>query len=77
MNYADHILHLIINKGATESVNVCDHFITPNTDHTYSSFSFNHFEEIYQRGYDAMKAYITEHPDMFEVKRAKDKKKKK
>ena len=80
MDVAAHSLHLIINKGTINGRNTCDYLVTPNTDHTYSAFSFEHFEDIYLRGYNTMKAFIEANPEAFTPKitsKKENKKKKK
>ena len=76
LDIAEHSLHLIINSGTLESIKSCDHVITPNTDHEYNAFSFKNFDELYQRGYDAMNAYIEAHPEMFQMPNSENKDKK-
>lgn len=54
--YGNMILSINSHKGRA----CCDHIITPHQDVAYGILDFRHYEILRQRGYDAMKRWLSE-----------------
>lgn len=56
--------NMILNINSISGRELCDHIITPHPDVRYGLLDFRHYETLRQRGYDAMKAFLAQHPEL-------------
>lgn len=57
-------LHALMQNNSTEGRELCDYLVEPRANEQYKAFDFDNFEDIYRIGYEAMKAYLAEHPKL-------------
>ncbi|MDR1544278.1 MAG: patatin-like phospholipase family protein [Prevotellaceae bacterium] len=59
-------LQLVISENSKEGRDICDILIEPKSNMNYDEFSFTAFEKIYYEGYNQMKAYLEQNPEMWQ-----------
>jgi len=57
-------LNVVIIQNSTPGRSICDVLIEPKSNLKYDEFSFSAFEKIYRDGYNAMKKYLDDNPEM-------------
>ncbi len=62
-------LHVLMQENSEEGRALCDYVVEPRANEQYKAFDFEHFEGIYEIGYNAMNKYLTEHPELLELAR--------
>lgn len=58
--------NMILNINSDKGRQCCDYIITPHDDVEYGILDFRRYKQIRQRGYDAMRQWLQDHPEVFQ-----------
>lgn len=63
-------LRTLVRHNSVSGRKTCDYLIEPRAIEKYAEFDFNKFDYIYQSGYDAMKQYLEQNPELADINEA-------
>lgn len=64
-----HAIRIMQESNSLNGQALCNYLIAPDVLEKFSEFDFNDYQAIYQCGYDATIAFITEHPQILQLKK--------